>query len=687
MICADLQLQPDFEPEKPKKPFLFINPHAPLARVYSWKKLPKNTYCIPIISHDAEDFDFRDEIGIEEEKDGSAVISSRYRDILHSWKERKDWEGRFNKKGYSLLAVSVPGVLYKKRVKGQRKMVFNWLEDSDCREVFDVFKSVLAPGLRWSSELRRTRTWYDKIEGKYKTAWNIIAGGKEETLRHCMVLDFDAILGKDRLDKIVSFSKDVLGANGVAIKEKKKDVFSLSIAFHFDKFVPSGVVHKMVDFLETVFKELAGDCKKEDFALGFDNTGSSGWMCKNIWEVEALENAYISGHGVSGHVETDEYNWSNFRGWVPKTSVWFEESDKNNILGEFPYHVEIFSRDPVNVLFFLDVLNGLVRKHNEEVPDKEEDLSSLSSLSSSLVLGSEPCCEKTPGLKKKPREHFKTNGRHDLTALIPWKRIVKIALANQSGVIESKDIPELRKILEDAEQEAMKANGKKKTMAQEGDNWIERQIQCLLKKPKEGWERYTRYSDFGNAHKVAGKLMRIAKWAWMHGGESSGFAKEIVRGYENLMSSQLFLNDYVQTIFNQEVKSKSTKAEYNRVGKDFAEFLVQVETVRVDLEDDPDTEHASILLEVLSSLSSLSSSLVLGSEPCDGERVLEMKQPSNDVVKGQTLREYRLRELRGNTEENTRIVVGKPPEGGGMSQEEILEDWKNFLRAERSMAG
>lgn len=65
----------------------------------------------------------------------------------------------------------------------------------------------------------------------------------------------------------------------------------------------------------------------------------------------------------------------------------------------------------------------------------------------------------------------------------------------------------------------------------------------------------------------------------------------------------------------------------------------------------------------------------------------EVSYHQEDVVKGQTLREYRLRELRGNTEENTRIVVGKPPEGGGMSREEILEDWKNFLRAERSMAG
>ena len=54
----------------------------------------------------------------------------------------------------------------------------------------------------------------------------------------------------------------------------------------------------------------------------------------------------------------------------------------------------------------------------------------------------------------------------------------------------------------------------------------------------------------------------------------------------------------------------------------------------------------------------------------------EFLKKDENVVKGQTLREYRLMELRGN-------VVEKPPEGGGMSREEILEDWKNFLRAER----
>ena len=460
---------------------------------------------------------------------------------MFNQKFRKDESG-IKQEGGTVFAVGLPDL----KVRRKGEFVGPW--DIPCEAIFDAFQHDMAPSIRWSSGLRRPYSRYDKETGlRGRTSWGALKDGPDgREARHCMVLDFDHVPIDAPIGDIDSFCAEH-GFNGTIWNDKGTEL-SLSVPVHFSQLIASNVVH--------AFVELYGDAFMDKFGLQIDHTGTKGWMCKNIFMVERVENAVANDLTLEiGHKTW--HNWSQARrDWKKHESWWFGFAEEGgvNLKGEWTQHAEIFHRNLVDPLKLLDDCKRL-----------------------QPVFMPAPAIEKPKKAERNGQKKVDTqNSRQGYVFRNALPRIKK--LTEETGKLEPEMKEEFVSTCEMLEKSSPEYLRRNKTMKEEGDDWIERYWKWCLKQQPEYWRKLkTKETEKGTLRRMAAKLLLISKFAYEH--EVEGGDGRFREGYENLMKSRISDFSYIRKILETERTSSGTLATYRKTIRNWDGFKAQVDFV------------------------------------------------------------------------------------------------------------
>lgn len=506
--------------------------------------------------------------------------------------------------------------------------------DIPVEKVFELVKSACVPVVRWGTELRRYGDKRDKhgnvVEEK---GWKPLTyQGKE--LRYCMVLDFDAVGLDVPLEEVSKFSEE-LGANGYIIRPKG-DCYSFSIPFYFDRFVTKEAVHAMVDALSAIFET--------KFGMEIDLVGSKGYQAKNIFVVEKISQAVEKGLLLDvGH--RTWYNWSQpRRDWKKHESWWFDFSEDGTIplSGSWSQKAVVFHRHTV-------VLDDLFQK----IKDILSSFSSSSSPSSSCVsnvttsktsngttltlVPSNPLSSLTSSCvsnvtSKGPQKIGDPQKSRQAYALTRgWSEVKKLVKGNGDFTLHKGQETILREIYSRKEKESPEYQRTGKTMASEGDNWIERQIQCLMRKGPDYWKTQIKTADYATTLRSALSVVKMVKWS-----HESKIGDERIQKVWSFLKEDEF-HGYLKTCLkNAGTPCRMTLYRWKKVLMDFESFKEKVNDV-ISALDPLDSRH-KVLSKVLSDILSLSS--------------LNLSSPSSSCVSNVTTLQERVKKLKKQEEKS-----------------------------------
>lgn len=628
MICADLQLPLENSSYNetrtaktvPKPPSLCTDVPERKHEVVQDYMTGSNEWYIPLLTHEVEGTDgepkfpwFTDEVLDTISSMKGAVCFG-----LETGIKRK------NKDGY------VP----------------SW--DIPVEKVFELVKSASVPVVRWGTEIRRYGDKRDKhgnvLEDK---GWKSMTyQGKE--LRYCMVLDFDAVDLDFPLAEVSKFSEE-LGASGYIIRPKidkvKGECYSFSIPFYFDRFVTKDAVHAMVDALYAIFMT--------KFGMEVDPIGSKGYQAKNIFVVEKISQAVEKGLLMDvGH--RTWYNWSQpRRDWKKHESWWFDFSEDGTIplSGSWSQKAVVFHRHTVVLddLFqkIKDILSSLSSSCVSNVTSSKTSTGTtltvvsssnpLSSLSSSCVSNvTSKGAQKIGDAQKSRQAYALTRG---------WSEVKKLVKGNGDFTIHKGQETILREIYSRKEKESPEYQRTGKTMASEGDNWIERQIQCLMRKKSGYWKKQIKTADYATTLRSALSIVKMVKWS-----HEDKIGDERIQKVWGFLKEDKF-HGYLKTCLkNAGTPCRMTLYRWKKVLMDFDSFKEKVNDVMSAL-DPLDSRH-KVLSKVLSDILSLSS---LDPSSCYKEVNLSSppssSSPSSCVSNVTSLPE-RIKKLKPQTEED-----------------------------------
>ena len=610
MICADLQISPENSSYNenrtsktvPKPPSLCTSVPERKHEVVQSYMTGSNEWYIPLLTHEVEG---------ENDEPKFPWFTDEVLDTISSMK------------GAACFGLET-GI----KRKNKDGYVPSW--DIPVEKVFELVKSACVPVVRWGTELRRYGDKRDKngnvVEEK---GWKPLTyQGKE--LRYCMVLDFDAVGLDVPLEEVSKFSEE-LGANGYIIRPKG-DCYSFSIPFYFDRFVTKDAVHSMVDALSVIFET--------KFGMEIDLVGSKGYQAKNIFVVEKISQAVEKGLLMDvGH--RTWYNWSQpRRDWKKHESWWFDFSEDGTIplVGSWSQKAVVFHRHTV-------VLDDLFQKIKDILSSSSSSPFSCVSnvttsktstgttltvvLSQSLSSSSSCVSNVTPKGAQKIGDAQKSRQAYALTR--GWSEVKKLVKGNGDFTLHKGQETILREIYSRKEKESPEYQRTGKTMASEGDNWIERQIQCLMRKGPGYWKNQIKTADYATTLRSALSVVKMVKWS-----HEAKIGDERIQKVWSFLKEDKF-HGYLKTCLkNAGTPCRMTLYRWKKVLMDFDTFKNKVNDVISDL-DPLDSRH-KVLSKVLSDILSLSS--------------LSLSSSSSSCVSNVTTLQERVKKLKTQTEED-----------------------------------
>ena len=468
--------------------------------------------------------------------------------------------------------------------------------DISVEQVFNLVKSACVPVVRWGTELRR---WGDKRDKN----GNVIEdkGWKPMTyqgieLRYCMVLDFDAVDLDFPLAEVSKFSED-LGASGYIIRPKD-DCYSFSIPFYFDRFVTKDAVHAMVDALSAVFET--------KFGMEVDIIGSKGYQAKNIFVVEKISQAVENDLLLDVGYRT-WYNWSQpRRDWKKHESWWFDFSEDGTIplCGSWDQKSVFFHRHTINPDDLIQKIKSLLSSSPSSCVSNVT--SSKTSTGTTLTVVSSPnpfsppassCVSNVTSKKTHPIGNV-AKSRQAYTLTYGWNEVKKLVKDNGDFTLHKGQETILREIYSKKEKESPEFLRTGKTMASEGDDWIERQIQCLMRKGPGYWKKQIKTADYATTLRSAISIVKMVKWSH----EAKVGDERIQKVWSFIKEDKL--HNYLKTCLkNGETPCRMTLFRWKKVLMDFDSFKKKVNSIISSL-DTLDSRH-KILLKLLNNILSL----------------------------------------------------------------------------------
>ena len=596
MICADLQIFPENNSSDetrtsktvPKPPTISSSSPERKHELIQNYMAGSNEWYIPLLTHEVEG------------KNGDSEFPWFADEVLDTIS--------------SMKGAACFGLKTGLKRKNKDGYVPSW--DISVEQVFNLVKNASIPVVRWGTELRR---WGDKrdkngnvIEDK---GWKPLTyQGKE--LRYCMVLDFDAVDLDFPLAEVSKFSED-LGASGYIIRPKG-DCYSFSIPFYFDRFVTKDAVHAMVDALSAVFET--------KFGMEVDIIGSKGYQAKNIFVVEKISQA-VENNLLMDVGHRTWYNWSQpRRDWKKHESWWFDFSENGTIplCGSWNQKAVIFHRHTIVLddLFqkIKDILSSLplFSSSSSCVSNVTTSKTSKTSTGTTLTVVSSPnplsslsssCVSNVTSKKTKPIGNV-AKSRQSYALTYGWSEVKKLVKDNGDFTLHKGQEKDLREIYSKKEKESPEFQRTGKTMASEGDNWIERQIQCLMRKGPGYWKKQIKTADYATTLRSAISIVKMVKWS-----HESKIGDEKIQKVWNFLKEDEF-HGYLKTCLkNAGTPCRMTLYRWKKVLMDFDSFKKKVISTISSL-DPLDSRH-KILSQVLNDILSLSSlSPVSSSSTC-----------------------------------------------------------------------
>lgn len=515
-----------------------------------------------------------------------------------------------NEKSWALPVQSAHDVFWKKKLepydfnckeKGQNQAInlnvpysFDSIPDGEL--VLEAFK--FCPFVRVST--------IPKVKAVY---------GSNETWHPCKYppkyafqLDKDDCKSIEEVNEILSFG-EWIGANGAVWREKKTGVWSVNVVFHFSDYMYKEFAKNVINDVLKLLKEETG--------VTMDDGGSRNDLIKNIWAIRNLVEDYNNGFRVS---------FSSWEERGPKNGMWerhhvfsTEDSDPMKFDEVLNSNFVVWNEDCIGSW---KTFHGKILKELQEIEgDEREGVRNETTILEQQKEIQEALTPTTfvlpkPKNVKTPYEHFPNygKGRHDTISVL-WKADLKACWKKHGHLPWNETVEIYNKWDKEAGVITGKGSYGKKGMAWLGRNWK------TLNAKKPAWLTSDKSSDketnLGMLKRVAGKLLRIAKLAI-----DLNIEGRIKDAAEEVLSMDEFRNCfYLQTVINKKV-SRTTEWRYKELLKDETKFRVMMEDVLGQACDDlNETEN-----ELVKALGLIRTGMM-------EERVLEMKQPSENVIK------------------------------------------------------
>lgn len=433
--------------------------------------------------------------------------------------------------------------------------------------VFNIVSTAVLPCIRWGTDLRRWRANRDENGNALdKADWKPMMW-KNDSVRYCMVLDFDHVPMDFNIDEFTKFANEVLGANGCIISEKAGE-YSLSISFYFNEFVQRSYVHKMVDYAASIFQQ--------KFGLMLDITGSKGYQAKNLFMVEKINNAAQNGLLLDvGHRK-----WSNWsvqrRDWKQHESWWFDLSENGSIplTGSFNSTAVVFHREMIDpeklycsfssLLLFVSKEVNLFEKSAENSPKKavvqNRKIDNFGNF----------------------EEWNEENSRYGYVRKKAWIWVVNLATGSITGKLEENQHDTFISFMREIEMRSPEYKRRGKRMDEEGDDQHERFWKWCLNKTAEEWKSYKKgmVCGKGNTRRTAMRIIRTFKFAAEN--NVKGADNRFAEAYNKFKESPIFRFNYIQTGIGYNGTSKRTLAQYRKTIRDWNGCMKEIEEVLND---------------------------------------------------------------------------------------------------------
>lgn len=443
----------------------------------------------------------------------------------------------------------------------------------DGETVFSAFKS--CPFARVSSIPKRTTYFGESVE-----TWKNWANPP----KYAFQLDSDDCTEEER-DKILAFA-EWIGANGAVWREKKPGVWSVNVAFHLSDYM-------LKEYAKPLIRDVIALCKQEFGVSPDDAKGSENDCIKNIWAIRTLVEMKSMGLKFSPVRWTVKGPRGGCHGSYLSWKVEEGELGVNDVLNS---GYVIWNERTIGSWTDLrrKVEDVLVYGEREEEKSVESKASSLEREKQDIAENLTPSPKVynppvTSG-KKTPMDYFPNwkTSRHDYISLF-WKdELVESVKVN--GELKEE---EYWRIYRKYEAKASKVTGK--PLLSKDDNWGERNLKVLKKKPLSWWTEKCPKATYGTYKRIAGKLLRSAMFA---------IEKGIEGGLKTV--AELILNGcgvkdsmYIQAVLRKSVSSSRTKAEYRKLAREKDLWIMKASEVLAGVKEDEMTKGESLLFELL----------------------------------------------------------------------------------------